>query len=122
MRTGYSIIAGVITLATLSLATPATAQHAQVREGFWAGVGAGWGSMGVSCDGCDGVDRTGSYTGYVALGGTLRPSLLVGVEFNGWTKSDGPAGQRVRRGLLVPEGTVRSVPQGRGRLLAAVGR
>ena len=34
MGTGHSIIAGVITLATLSLATPAAAQHAQVREGF----------------------------------------------------------------------------------------
>src|SRR5688572_25144705 len=64
MRTGHSILAGVITLATLSLATPAAAQQAQTREGFYAGVGLGWGSMGLSCDGCDGVDRTGSYTGY----------------------------------------------------------
>jgi len=126
MRTGHSIIAGVITLATLSLATPAAAQHAQVREGFWAGVGAGWGSMGLNCDGCDGVDRTGSYTGYFALGGTLRPSLLLGAEFNGWDQErgwcDGPVGQRVGRGLLVPEGAVRSVPQGRCGLLEAVGR
>jgi hypothetical protein len=95
MRTGYSIIAGVITLATLSLATPAAAQHAQVREGFWAGVGAGWGSMGLNCEGCDGVDRTGSYTGYLALGGTLRHSLLVGAEFNGWTKSEDGATVRL---------------------------
>jgi hypothetical protein len=88
MRTGTSILAGVLTLATLSFATPAAAQHAQVREGFWANVGAGWGSMGVSCDGCDGVDRTGSYTGSLALGGTLRPNVLVGAEFNGWSKSE----------------------------------
>ena len=82
--------------------------------------------MGVSCDGCDGVDRTGSYTGNVALGGTLRPNLLVGAEFNGWTKSEDGATVRLANasaaGLLVPEGTVGSVPQGRGRLLAAVGR
>ena len=87
MRTGSSIIAGVLALATLSFATPAAAQHAQTREGFWAGVGAGWGSMGLSCDGCDGVDREGSYTGYLALGGTLRSNVLIGAEFNGWTKS-----------------------------------
>ena len=66
--------------------------------------------MGVSCDGCDGVDRTGSYTGNVALGGTLRPSLLVGAEFNGWTKSEDGATVRLANasaaGLLVPEGTV----------------
>jgi hypothetical protein len=95
MRTGYSIIAGVITLATLSLASPAAAQHPQVREGFWAGVGAGWGSMGLSCDGCDGVDRTGSYTAYLALGGTLRSNILLGAEFNGWTKSESGATVRL---------------------------
>jgi hypothetical protein len=95
MRTGYSIIAGVLTLATLSLATPAAAQHAQTRQGFWGGVGAGWGSMGLSCDGCDGLDRTGSYTGYLALGGTIRPNVLVGAEFNGWTKSEDGATVRL---------------------------
>ena len=48
MRTGHSIFAGVLTLVTLGLAaTPAAAQHAQTRQGFWAGVGMGWGSMGL---------------------------------------------------------------------------
>lgn len=95
MRTGNSILAGVITLAALSLATPAAAQHAQTREGFYAGVGLGWGSMGLSCDGCDGVDRTGSYTGYLNLGTAVRPNVLVGAEFNGWTKSEDGATVRL---------------------------
>ena len=28
------------------------AAHAQAREGFWLGVGGGFGSAGVSCDEC----------------------------------------------------------------------
>ena len=96
MRTGSSIVAGVLTLVTLSLAAaPAAAQHPQTREGFWAGVGMGWGSFGLSCDGCAGLDRTGSYTGYVNVGGTLRPNLLLGAELNGWTKSEDGATVRL---------------------------
>ena len=96
MRKGHSIIAGAIALVTLSLAAaPAAAQHPQTREGFWAGAGMGWGSMGLSCDGCGDLDRTGSYTGYFNIGGTLRPNLLLGAELNGWTKSEGGATVRL---------------------------
>jgi outer membrane protein with beta-barrel domain len=89
MRTRQAVIAGVLALATLGLAaTPAHAQDAQPRAGFWGGFGMGWGSMGVGCDGCDGADRTGSYSGYLKLGGTLNPHVLLGAEFNGWSKSE----------------------------------
>jgi Outer membrane protein beta-barrel domain len=88
MRT-RSIITGALTVVALGLtASPVAAQHAQTREGFWAGVGMGWGSFGLSCDACDGLERTGSYSGYVKLGGTLRSNLLLGAEVNGWTKSE----------------------------------
>jgi hypothetical protein len=80
---------GMLTLVALTVAAaPAAAQHEQTREGFWAGVGMGWGSFGLSCDVCDGLERTGSYSGYFKLGGTLRPNLLLGAEMNGWTKSE----------------------------------
>lgn len=96
MRTGHSTIAGVLALVALTLAAaPAAAQHPQTRDGFWAGVGMGWGSLGLSCDGCEGVDRTGSYSGYFSIGGTLRPNLLLGAELNGWTKSEGGATVRL---------------------------
>lgn len=89
MRTPRTIVTGVLTLVVLGLAaTPAAAQHEQTRAGFWAGLGMGWGSFGLSCDGCDGLERTGSYSGYFKLGGTLRPNLLLGAELNGWTKSE----------------------------------
>ena len=89
MRTRQAIIAGVLALATLGLsASFAAAQEAPTRAGFWGGFGMGWGSMGVGCGGCDGADRTGSYSGYLKLGGTLSPHVLLGAEFNGWSKSE----------------------------------
>jgi hypothetical protein len=96
MRTAQSMVTGVLTLVVLGLGvTPAAAQHEQVRQGFWAGVGMGWGSFGLNCDVCDGVDRTGSYSGYINLGGTLRPNLLLGAELNGWSKSEDGATVRL---------------------------
>ena len=70
------------------LATSASAQ-AQTRQGFWFGGGLGYGSMGLSCEGCADVGREGSISGFAALGGTLSQNILLGVEMNGWTKSEG---------------------------------
>jgi len=75
----------------LSAAVTAQAQDAPVRQGFWIGGGLGYGSMGLSCDGCGDVQREGGLSGYFKLGGTLRPNVLLGVETNGWTKSEGSA-------------------------------
>ena len=65
------------------LAGSASAQKAQTRQGFWIGGGLGYGSLG-----CDGCDRVGAPSGYLKLGGTLRQNILLGVETNGWTKSE----------------------------------
>lgn len=57
------------------------AQHPQVREGFWAGFGLGYGTLGLSCDGCDGdIRREGGTTLHFRLGGTLSKKLLLGFE------------------------------------------
>lgn len=64
----------------------AAAQHPQTREGFWIGFGFGYGSLGFSCSGCGGSE--GAASGYLKLGGTLSPNLLVGGETDGWTKSE----------------------------------
>ncbi len=64
------------------------AQHPQTRQGFWIGFGGGYGSAGVSCDGCGNTDREGSASGFLKLGGTLSPSVLLGAEVNGWSKSE----------------------------------
>ena len=65
------------------LASSASAQQTQTRQGFWIGGGLGYGSLG-----CDGCDRVGAPSGYLKLGGTLRQNILLGVETNGWTKSE----------------------------------
>lgn len=83
----------VVTVATvatlLCLATPSSGegQTTPVRDGQWLGVGLGGGLDQVSCDICAGDPRPG-YAGYVRFGGTLSSRLLIGGEFNGWTRSD----------------------------------
>jgi hypothetical protein len=75
---------------TVLLASTSSAQQAQTRQGFWVGGGMGYGSLGLSCNTCTGdVPRTGSLSAYAALGGTLRQNILLGVETNVWTKSEG---------------------------------
>src|SRR5258705_4097376 len=65
------------------LASSASAQKAQTRQRFRIGGGLGYGSLG-----CNGCDRVGAPSGYLKLGGTLRQNILLGVETNGWTKSE----------------------------------
>jgi opacity protein-like surface antigen len=85
------------TLAALLLAAATTTAAAQdkpqTREGFSASFGLGMGSAGLSCDGCD-FDRETGLSGYLRLGGYIRPNLLLAGETNGYTKSeDGVDGQ-----------------------------
>lgn len=79
---GFSAVLAVL------LAGSASAQQAQTREGFWIGGGLGYGSMGLSCEGCGDTDRVGAPSGYLKLGTTLRQNVLLGVETNAWTKSE----------------------------------
>jgi hypothetical protein len=76
----------VMTALALVLASAASAQgRPQTREGFWIGFGFGYGSLGFDCPGC-GDEREGALSGYLKLGGTLSPKLLLGGETNGWSK------------------------------------
>ncbi len=79
---------GLSALLTALLATTAFAQQSQSREGFWIGAGLGYGSMGISCEGCADSDRVGAPSGYLKLGTAIRQNILVGVETNAWTKSE----------------------------------
>ncbi len=70
----------------LFAASSAWAGHPQERQGFWIGFGGGYGSADASCNECEGGNREGSFTGFVKLGGTLNPRVLLGVETNAWIK------------------------------------
>ena len=79
---------GALTAFVVLAAAPAAAQTPQTRDGFWIGVGMGYGTLGVGCEGCDDLGRTGGLSGYVKVGAALSPSLLVGAETNGWYKNE----------------------------------
>jgi Outer membrane protein beta-barrel domain len=82
---------GLCALLTAVLATSAFAQQARTREGFWIGGGMGYGSLGLSCDGCGDVPREGGLALFASLGGTIRPNIRLGAEMNAWTDSEGGA-------------------------------
>jgi hypothetical protein len=80
-----------VALAVVGVSSPAWAGHPQERQGFWIGFGFGYGSAHgeASCEGCQGGDREGSFTGYFKLGGTLNKHVLLGMETNAWIKDEG---------------------------------
>lgn len=80
-----SVIVGLV-FVTLIGGLPSAAD-AQAREGFWFGAGAGYGSVGVSCDECSGQDRESGGAVYLRGGWTLNPRTLVGIDFNVWSKT-----------------------------------
>ena len=72
----------------LVVAAPAglSAQHPQVRNGFWIGFGFGYGSMGVSD--CDDCGREGGLAAFLKLGGKLSDNWLLGFESNSWIEEE----------------------------------
>jgi len=80
----------LITTAALALGGGASAQ---TRDGFFVGVGAGWGSAKVESEDLDSTGRQGSWTANLRVGTTFGDRLLVGAELNGWFDSE--AGESV---------------------------
>ncbi|PYO91504.1 MAG: hypothetical protein DMD62_15855 [Gemmatimonadetes bacterium] len=74
----------IVSALLIAGASAASAQRPQTRKGFWIGFGFGYGSY--TCTDCGSL---GSVSGYLKMGGTVSPHLLLGGETNGWTKSEG---------------------------------
>jgi len=88
----HTVTRSVAALGLLLIVTmPAlSAQHPQTREGFWIGLGGGWGDAVLSCSpNCNFTQaaKGGAATAWLKLGGTLRRDVLLGVELNAWVKS-----------------------------------
>ena len=66
-----------------SLSRSADPEEASHRDGLWWGVGMGAGFDRFFCEICDGNIQAG-WTGYLRLGGTVSPRLLLGGELSGW--------------------------------------
>lgn len=50
-------------------------------------MGAGWGSVGVTCDVCP-DERAGGFGGFAAAGGTVSPRVALGAEASVWFNTD----------------------------------
>jgi len=88
MRAMMRVAAG-LAVALFVVAGPAAAQRPQVRHGFWIGFGFGYGSASLSCgSGCAFNDaaKGGGGTGFLKLGGTLSPKVLLGGDITVWVK------------------------------------
>ncbi len=90
-------IVGIALLAS-AVASPVLAQSGAAspasRQGFTISLGLGGGSAGVSCDGCD-SDRENGASGYLRLGGAIRPNLVIGGETHGYRKTESEGGEEV---------------------------
>lgn len=88
--------AAVLGAAALLGATPQglDAQDSHDRDGFWANIGLGYGSLGQ--DEFNG--RQGGEAFQLAFGGSVNDRLLVGGSFNAWTRLEN--GVRVEAGLV----------------------
>jgi len=89
MSTVLRVVA--LSVALAGGASAARAQYPQRHDGFWIGFGLGYGSAGVTCDGCRSVSRQGGVTGFLKLGGAPSRNLLIGAAINGWAHSDSSA-------------------------------
>ncbi len=97
MRAALRLLTAIGVL-TIGGTGAAAAQHPQTREGFWIGFGFGYGSSHLSCgSGCAFADsaKGGGATGFIKLGGTVSPQLLLGGEVNAWVKDVGGATESV---------------------------
>jgi hypothetical protein len=96
----------LLALTTL-LAPPAAAQRREPRhDGFWIGFGLGAGTN--LTEGYDDARLGGS--GYVRLGGTVSPMLLIGGEAMGWVREQ--AGTTISQGNLTASVLVYPVRRG----------
>jgi len=87
MRAAARVVVSLATLACLATGV-ASAQRPQTRDGFWIGFGFGGGSADISCTGCGTTTRETGFTGYLKIGGTVTPKVLLGGESIAWTKKE----------------------------------
>jgi len=77
---------GLWTLAVSVLLPRPLLAASQEREGFWIGFGLGYGSALATCDDCGNGGREGGPAFFLKLGGTVNQRVLLGGEFNLWSK------------------------------------
>ena len=86
MRKAHVIGLAFLVLAVQFVAAPALAgNHAHARDGFYLGLGLGWGNAGAEVQGLN-PDRANSGSGNFRLGWALNERVTVGLENTTWIK------------------------------------
>jgi hypothetical protein len=80
------------------MARPAAPAPTQDRSGYSVSLGLGGASSALTCPGCGTSDRENAASGYLRLGKGFTPSVMLGVELNGWNKTE--EGVTGRTGML----------------------
>lgn len=103
-RSSAQAVWAIVWTAALLMPLPVAAQE---RTGFVVGFGGGYGSSGIACDdACQDTKRANSGVGYLKLGWTLTPRVVVGGEVNFWTKSETEQGNKATVNLYSTSVTV----------------
>lgn len=79
-----ALVASLLLLSTSGLSAQRVANH----RGVWIGGGLGLGSARLSCTVCR-AGRDGGTSGYLRVGATVTPQLLIGGEALAWYHSQG---------------------------------
>ncbi len=78
-------------------ATARPAMPSNERDGYSLSLGLGGGSQGYKCAGCA-TDRESGASGYLRVGKGMTPNLMMGLELNGWNKTE--TGGKLSAGML----------------------
>ena len=70
-----------------AVSTAEAQANPQTRQGFTFAFGLGAGSGAFDCDGCDDERETG-FSGFLRLGGTVKPNLIISGQSIGYTKEE----------------------------------
>ena len=76
-------VIGAVAIALFGLAQLASAEDIHIRKGFWGGIDAGAGLVGISFDQEDDGDDIFLYLGFKG-GYAINPHFLIGIELGGW--------------------------------------
>jgi len=71
------------------------AQEGPRRQGFWSSFGGGYASTKSDCQNCVDPPSGAGVSLFLKLGGTVSPHVLLGVEANGYYRSESAVDTRV---------------------------
>ena len=109
-----------LALAALAAAPLLGQSKPQTRDGFTVSFGLGAGTAGATCDQCD-TDRQTAPSGYLRLGGALRPNLVLAGEVNAWSRTESQPSVDITLTIVTVNALVQWYPQPTGGFFVSAG-